>query len=218
MKTIAVFGSSGSIGLKIVRIAEDAGFNVIAISRRQQLDLPPATRNLVGELNDTEMMKKVVSEADYIISALDHRRTSRNPWAKQTSPETLLTDFYSKFLPIAKERKQPPKIVHISAAGVGHDWSRLPAWYRFFVTSSNIQLAYGDHANALKLLSTYPNNLVSVVKPVILNDRTSLTAAQSITLPFSLVKSAVSREAVARFIISQIEQSAIYGHEVTLGQ
>lgn len=215
MKKVVVFGSSGLMGQQIVKLGAQAGYQMVCFSRKKLVNLPDNTIEVIAELNDVETIKRTIADADIVISALGHNRTSRSPWAKQTSPESMLANFYEKLAIITNSLIKAPGLVHVSAVGVGDDFNLLPGWYRLFVYKSNIQKSYEDHANALKIIeSKFPNALV--VKPVILSNSKTKKLATEIGLPFSLSNSLVSREAVARFIIDNLANDAQFGRRISL--
>lgn len=217
MKKVVVFGSSGLMGQQIVKLGAQAGYQMVCFSRKKLVNLPNNTIEVIAELNDVETIKATITDADFVISALGHNRTSRSPWAKQTSPESMLENFYEKLVVSLNSLKKAPRLVHVSAVGCGNDFNLLPRWYRWFVNKSNIQKSYDDHAKALEIIeSMFPNALV--VKPVILSNSKTKKVVTEIGLPFSFSNSIVSREAVARFIIDNLENEAQFGRRISLSK
>lgn len=92
-----------------------------------------------------------------VISALNPRRTSENPWAAPhptDSPPRMMADSMANVLSALKRSRssagadgagRPPKVVHVSAIGVGASAASAHWLLRAMVAHSNLGLTYRDH-------------------------------------------------------------------------
>src|SRR5882724_13614189 len=90
MAKLVVFGASGGTGRPIVEQALAAGHSVTAFVR-DATTAPPGARVVTGDVLDAAAVADTVAGHEVIVSALGHRRRSRNPWSRDSSPPDLMT-------------------------------------------------------------------------------------------------------------------------------
>jgi putative NADH-flavin reductase len=71
---IAIYGATGMIGSRVAAEALARGHEVTGVSRSGG-DLPPGARAVRGDAGDTGLAKRIVSEADVVVSAIGPSRT-----------------------------------------------------------------------------------------------------------------------------------------------
>lgn len=86
-----------------------------------------------------------------VLVTLNSARTSDNPFAKQTSPPTLMHDAHVNIL-AAMKIHNTRKIVTLQAHGVGDSFATLFLPVKLLVRHSNMAIGYKDHEQVDKLV------------------------------------------------------------------
>ncbi|MDP2343708.1 MAG: NAD(P)H-binding protein [Deltaproteobacteria bacterium] len=146
---ILVLGASGGVGKQFVPMAVAKGHNLTAITRTAP-DRPRLVLDGVRVIEDDVLREGCFDEHvaghDVVVSSLGFRRVSpANPWSKLLSP----TDFNSRTaraLVAAMKKHKVPRVIAVSAAGVAESAAKMNAVMKFFVSTSNVGVAYRDLA------------------------------------------------------------------------
>jgi len=168
-------------------------------------------KHLEGSPTDPRLLNEALQGIDAVVVSLNINRTSDNPFAKITSPLTLISDSVGALIP-AMEQNNVKRIVSISASGVGDSYKQLPLVARLFLRSSNIWKAYEDHARQEQLLRKSGLEW-TIVRPVMLTNKDTDKAIATIGKPTG---STISRKAVATFILDALASEKYVGDCVTL--
>jgi hypothetical protein len=121
-----------------------------------------------GDVTDVGVLDAVLPGHDAVLSALGLRRAGRSPWAPLRSPADLTERTMRQLLP-AMQRHGVPRLLAISAAGVGDSHGRLTWPVRRLVASGNVAVAYRDLAAMEALLAASDRDWLAV-RPVTLTD------------------------------------------------
>lgn len=168
---ILILGATGRTGNLVLLEALKRGHTVTALVRTpSSLDslisaLPSNQKSNVtlvrgSALNASDVANAIatVSTANIqlvVVSALNLRRTSESPWAAPhptDSPPRMMADSMANVLsglahnPVAGTEK--PKVVYVSATGVGPSTYNAHWILRTLIAHSNIKLTYDDHEAA----------------------------------------------------------------------
>lgn len=165
---ILILGATGRTGNLVLLEALQRGHTVTALVRTpSSLDSLTSTLIATQKSNLTTVQGSPLSASDVaeaintasagdnhlvVISALNPRRTSDNPWAAPhptDSPPRMMTDSIANVLASLRNTyaggTEQPKVMHVSALGVGSSRSQAHWSLRGVVTHSNVKLAYADH-------------------------------------------------------------------------
>jgi NAD(P)H-binding len=159
-----------------------------------------------GSPTDAKLLEEAVRGVDVVFVTLGLNRKNRNPWAKPTSPNFLLSESVANLLH-ATSSMPDAKIVDVSAYGVGEEWKKLPWIVQMLIRYSNIWLAYCDHDRAEKLLRESKARW-TILQPVALTDSLQLEVPERVMTSLSAFDK-LSRKALAEFALSEIETSTI---------
>ncbi len=208
---ILILGATGRTGWHIAQYAVANEHKVISIIRDQAKATIPGVRFIEGSSFDYDLLNKTLTGIDAVIVALNISRKSDNPFAKITSPLTLISDTIMNLVP-AMESNGVKRIITISAYGVGDSWIDMPFFARLLVRNSNIWQAYKDHDRQERILRN--SNLDwTIVRPVLLNNKNKDKYTAVIGKPDG---ASISRKGVTRFIIDVLESGKFEKDCVTL--
>jgi len=93
----------------------------------------------------------------------------------------------------------------MTAIGVGDSARELPGFFSFLIRISNIKYSYADHDVQEKILESSDLEW-TVVRPVGLNDKNGNLSILSNINGVGKIKSMISRNAVAHFMLDCIEK------------
>jgi hypothetical protein len=148
----------GSFSSKLVNTVADlaSGFLVTILVRKAQGIEPHAGLTIVeGSCLSDEDMQWAFEAAgvavDAVLVFLSAQRVGQNPWGKFIGPPRLIADSTAnatRALRMQKQQQQPggrPRLVVMSALGVGESYSVTPYLVRFMMNYTNISKSYVDH-------------------------------------------------------------------------
>ena len=169
---VLVLGASGGIGRWLVRLAAERGHAVTALVREAAtLDASAASdavRVRRGDITDPAVLDVVLPGHDAVLCALGLRRAGRSPWAPLRSPRDLVAHT-ARALVAAMARHGVPRVVLVSAAGVGDSLAHCSFPVRRLVAAGNVGVAYRDLAAAEAALAASDRDWCAV-RPVTLLD------------------------------------------------
>lgn len=244
---ILILGASGRTGTQVALEALRRGHRVTALVRT-----PSALDELISKLPETQKARLVLvkgsplNSADVtnavttasssagpntklaVISALNSRRTSENPWAAPhptDSPPRMMADSIANVLSVLFKTTagwaQKPKVVYVSAIGVGKSSPNAHWVLRTLIGHSNIKLTYADHDAAEAELREAEEGVKWVVlRPGRLTEGDDKKQARVWPAEKGMVgmTASISRGAVARISLDAAEGSEWDGKDpITLG-
>src|SRR5437763_9042045 len=140
-----VLGASGGVGKHLVRLACDQGHIVTALARRAD-DIDSRARILIDDVLRPGCFDEHVRSQEVVLSALGIKRTNpANPWSALASPPNF-SSRTAATLVAAMQRHGVPRVIAVSAAGVGDSATTMNALMKFFVATSNVGVGYRDLA------------------------------------------------------------------------
>lgn len=146
-----LLGGNGRTGSLALTEALSRNHTVTALVRRPDALLPQPNLSIITgtPLNQTDISKAFANapRSDPIravISTLNTGRTSDNPWAKTTSPPTLMADSVRNTLAVMREHGVK-KMVVLGTNGVGSSRANSGWFFNWVVDHSNLKLTFDDH-------------------------------------------------------------------------
>jgi len=197
---ILILGSTGRTGKLLTQLAIARNHQVTVIIRDKRNATVPKVKHLEGSPTDPRLLNEALQGIDAVVVSLNINRTSDNPFAKITSPLTLISDSIVALIP-AMEENMVKRIVSISASGVGDSFRHMPLIARLLIRYSNIWKAYVDHSRQEQLLRQSGLDW-TIVRPVMLTNKDTDKAKATIGKPTG---STISRKGVATFILDALE-------------
>lgn len=231
---ILILGATGRTGTLILLEALRRGHNVTALVRNppslesttSTLPAAQASRLTVvrGSPLDASDVAAAVAAASspgggklVVLSALNSRRTSESPWAAPhptDSPPRMMADSIANALSAlsrpAAAGAERPKVVHVSAIGVGASVANAHWLLRTLIAHSNVKLTYEDHdAVETELKGAAAGVDWVVVRPGRLTEGDDGSKAKVWPAEKGMVGmlAKASRGAVARFVLDAAEGS-----------
>lgn len=201
-KTIAVIGASAGVGLLCVQQALERGHQVTSLSRRVE-GLPEhrALKVIQGSAANVNDLRRATQDADAILVTLGT--------GMDRKPTTLYTDFGRALLELQPELGAKP-IQILTGFGAG-DSAAFQGSVARLLFRLLLRAVY-ENKSALEAMVEASGLNWSLVRPGMLTNGTAKGPAhvQTEYVP-SMKVSAVSRGAVARFMIEEAELSR-YSH------
>lgn len=144
---LLILGGTGGVGRQLVAQASAAGHELTLLVRpTTACEAPEGVRVLRGLLDDRPRLDEAMAGADAVLSCIGMQRANpANPWSASRSPEDL-TSATARLIVAAMREHGVPRIVAVSAAGVGDSAAQLNLVMRFFLATSMIGTAYADLA------------------------------------------------------------------------
>jgi putative NADH-flavin reductase len=212
---LLILGASGGCGRWLVRIATERGHTITALVRTNAaFDTPPGVVMQRGDVTDVGVLDVVLPGHDAVLSAIGLRRAGRSPWAPLRSPPDLTERTMRQLLP-AMKRHGVPRLLTVSAGGVGESLGQLTWPVRRLVGSGNIAVAYRDLAAMEALLAASDRDWLAV-RPVTLTDGAPRKPARAVTR-YGLM-STIRRSEVATWMLDAVAQPARFAvRHVLLG-
>ena len=197
---IIVFGASGNCGGHFVRLAAARGHRVTAVVRPRTPFTAVAPVTVVrGDVLDASFVDSVVPGHVVVMSGLGMRY--RHPWAKRESPDDF-TSRATRHVVGAMREAGVGRISVISAAGVGESRAAMNWPMRFMLAASNVGHAYADLERVEQALRNSGLDW-QAVRPTTLTHGKG-TSGVRVTDSYPVTAS-VAREAVAAFMLDQLE-------------
>ena len=231
---IVVFGASGATGRHIVTHGQARGLDMVAVARNPAVlptefrtraawpVLPLDQSNLQYGINGLgtdgsvkahqETLCEILRGADAVVVALGIRRRTRSPFAPLISPKNVCSAATALIMP-AMVAERVPRLLYISAYGVGQAWGSLPWWARAFIGISNVRWSYRDHAVAEAAIEKSALDW-RILNPTLLTDEAGPDARPMTPADNPLRK--ISREGLGAYVITNITDSSLARQRVTL--
>jgi putative NADH-flavin reductase len=200
---ILILGISGRTGRLVAEEALKRKHTVAGIVRNPgNLNLKGA-EIIAGSPYDIETVRKAMEGCDAVISTLSLVPSSHGLFKKITTPLDSMSVSLGNTVTVMRE-KGIRRIVLMTAAGVGDSANMLPAFFKFLIKISKIRFSFADHERQEKILVSSDLDW-TIVRPVGLNDKDNNLITLTDTDGTGKLKSMISRNAVAHFILCCIE-------------
>lgn len=201
---ILIFGISGRTGSFAAEIALSRGHTVVGIARNPVKAGVKGAEIVQGSPYEFETVKKAIKGCDAVISMLSLFPNTQGMFAKITNPTDTMSVSIKNAVKAMNE-EGINRIVIMTALGVGDTSHEIPLFFKILMRISNIRYAYADHDRQEKELENSGLDW-TVVRPVMLTeDNENLEVIHKIKSN-GKIKSAISRKAVANFMIDCLEK------------
>ncbi len=201
---ILVLGITGRTGKLVAIEALKRGHKVIGIARDKSRVSVPGAEIAIGSPYDEDTVRKAIEGCDAAVSTLSAFPASQGLFSKIKSPLDFMSVSVGNVVG-QMEEKGIKRIVVMTALGVGDSSGDIPGFFRFVMKISNIKYAYIDHARQEKILEDSKLDW-TVVRPVMLTDKDDELKVIHNIKSEPKIGSAISRNAVAHFILDCIEK------------
>jgi uncharacterized protein YbjT (DUF2867 family) len=201
---ILILGISGRTGKLVAEEALKIGYKVSGIARDKSKVGLAGVDIIEGTPYDIETVRKAIDGCDAVVSTLSLFPASQGLYSKITTPVDLMSHSIQNTIAAMKE-KGIKRIVLMTALGVGDSAKEVPWLFSLIVKISNISYAYADHAAQEKILEESGLDW-TVVRPTMLTDKNEDVSVLYNIKGKGKIKTSVSRNAVAHFIVEAIDK------------
>ncbi len=202
---LLILGITGRTGQLVAEEALKRGHKVVGIVRDPGKLSIKEVEIISGTPYDFYTVQKAVKGCDAVISTLNNFPSSQGLFGKIRTQFDLMSVSIKNTVK-AMDETGIKRIVVMTAQGVGDSVKELPAIFAFLVRISNIKYSYIDHDKQEKVLENSDLNW-TVVRPVGLNNKNDNISIVHKLNGEGELKSMISRNAVAHFILDSIEKT-----------
>jgi putative NADH-flavin reductase len=199
---IAILGASGGCGRQLVEQAAARGHDVTAIGRgSSELDVPAGVRAVRCELSDEAGLADAFAGADVVASAVGLRLPGLSPFARAEVPDLL-----SRTTPVivaAAKKAGVPRLIAISAGGVGDSRRIMPGFFKLFVQLTSMRSAYAE-LEAMEEIYRGSGLEVCCVRPTGLTDEPA--TGRAVVATKLVGRAMIPRADVAGWMLDAVEQ------------
>ena len=215
---ILLLGASGLTGREVLGKALEEGHMVRAAVRNPlKIDINHKNLEVIkADILNEEDIKKLCNGQDAVISTLGMRRKSQLPWSKLTCEPDMLSRNMTYLVSSMIEFKVN-RLILLSAAGVGDSVRAVPFWFRWLVEHSTLKLPYLDHERQEKITEKSGLNY-TIVRPTGLVNGKNNKAIKVYTDQNTKVGLIITRQNVARFVLSCLQNEKLYRQKVLICQ
>lgn len=201
---VLLLGASGGIGSCVGRLAAERGHDVTALVRpHTPYDPPPGVDLVRGEVLESETLDGLLPGHEVVVSCLGLKRTWKSPYARLLSPPDLVATV-TRSLIIAMHARGVPRLILVSAGGVGSSRARTSWLVRRLIDAGNLGVAYADLARAEVYLADSGLDYLTVRPVTLTNGRP--TGRGGLVARYGIL-STVWRADVAAWIVDALEES-----------
>jgi len=202
---LLVLGASGGCGKWICKLAAKRGHRVRVLVRPGTQFDPASNIEVVrGNVLEKATLETVLKNQDGVLSALGIKRKSpNNPWSPIVSPPDLTTQV-AECLVELMPKMGIPRVVTISAAGVGESITQVNSIIRWMIKHSNMAASYQD-LEGMERVFKKSHLEWAAVRPTTLTDGKPTRKVREID-HYGLLNR-ISRGDVASWMLNTIESS-----------
>jgi putative NADH-flavin reductase len=165
---ILILGASGGCGRELVKQAVERGHAVVAVGRASStMRVPEGVQIVRSELQDEDTLALAMRGIDVVFSAIGLKLPGLSPFGAPEVPDLL-----SRSAPVivaAMKRAGVPRLVAISAGGVGDSAEVMPWFYRWIVAMTSMRHLYPE-LEAMEAVYAQSGLEVCCVRPTTLTD------------------------------------------------
>lgn len=200
-KRILVLGANGRVGRHVVQQATAAGY-AVRVLVRNRATFEDNVEVAVGDPLSSAELAPLLNDVTSVVVSLGLRRRTDSMWSGLVSPPDVVERAARALVTSAAGTKV--HVVTVSAHGVRESWASLPWLVRQLINMSQVHHSYADHAAQERVLEKSDLPLL-IVRPTILTDDDSMSSFEVRDLNALPMTARISRSAVARFIVSSLE-------------
>jgi putative NADH-flavin reductase len=212
---VLILGATGRTGKFVLQRALEEGYEVSCLARNStRIKKQNGLTIFEGAPDHRPDLDNAIAGCGAVISVLNISRKSDFPWSNLKTPENYLSEVMNALIPLGEQRNVK-RIVVCSAWGVAETKKDIPGWFRWFIDSSNIGVAYRDHERQEVLISKSKLNW-TIVRPVGL---TNTKKNQKIRESFEnqpKPRLTISRKTVADYLIACLRNETLINQRVVI--
>ena len=195
---LLVTGATGRTGQEIVRQAQAAGYEVVAIARSRETAAPllPGAKLVVGNALDPAFVTRAIEGCDAVISALGTRKVT---FFKKVTVNSEAT----RALVSAMKARSVSRLVCITGLGAGDSVGHGGFLYDRIIRAIIIRTIYQDKDRQEAVVRASGLDWV-IVRPSVLTDKPASGRIRAFTDLTGFRGGTVSRADVAAFLIDQL--------------
>jgi putative NADH-flavin reductase len=206
---IVVFGASGKTGTLLLEEALASGHEVIAyVCRKESIKIENQNLKIaVGQLNDKDKLKSVITGSDVCISTLGGASLTKHSYEIIEGIKNIVN---------AMEEENVSRFIYLSSYGAGDSRKYMPQPFRFLIVDLLLRVPMADH-NINENCIIKSKLLWTIVRPGSLTNGPKTEnlkhGSENKKIRGSL---SISRSNVASFILNQITNSSYINKSVWL--
>jgi nucleoside-diphosphate-sugar epimerase len=210
---ILILGSTGRTGQWLLTEALNRGFRVSVLVRdKTKIKSQPNLTIFEGSPYNYSDLEVAAANCNIVLSALNISRTSDFPWAKLRTPSDFLSQTMRNIIEL--NQKIPiDKLIFTSAWGVAETIGDIPFWFRWLIQSSNIGVAYRDHAIQEQLAEKSGLNYMAVRPVGLTNDTDNQTIRVTTANNKPKPSLTISRKTVAKFMLDNLDKTMYFNQK-----
>ncbi|MCP4919004.1 MAG: NAD(P)H-binding protein [Proteobacteria bacterium] len=165
---VLILGASGGCGRELVKQCVGRGHTVVAVGRESsELTVPDGVRVVRCELHDEDALASAFEGIDVVFAAIGLNLPGFSPFSPAEVPDLL-----SRAAPVivaAMKRAGVPRLLAISAGGVGDSAAVMPWFYKWIVAMTSMRRLYPE-LEAMEAVYAQSGLEVCCVRPTTLTD------------------------------------------------
>jgi uncharacterized protein YbjT (DUF2867 family) len=216
MMRLLLLGATGRTGWLIMEKALAGQHQVTAIVRDPSKLRGMNVTIIKGTPYDPDTVKAAIKDCQAVICTLNISRTTDSPWARLRAPKDLISRSIQNALQ-AMAVNGSKRIISLSALGAGESKKKMPFIFKVFIASSNLRYAYRDHTRQEALLAKSDSNWTVIRLPVLTEEPGEFEILVNKNDGVKLNRD-INREAVARFILSILDDAQYYRKIVAISK
>ena len=205
---ILVLGATGRTGRLILEKAVNDNHEVTAIVRDPSKINRTGSKIIQGTPYDADTVSAAMDNCEALICTLNVSRVSDNPWARLSAPKDMISRSIQNSLE-AMTVHGTKRIISLSTLGAGDSWNKMPFILKFFVTVSNLRIAFRDHTRQEELIARSDRDWTVIRLPMLTDEKGEFETLVNNNDGVRLNKE-INRESVARFVLSALREEKYY--------
>lgn len=135
---VVVFGASGKTGRLVIEGALASGHEVIAYVRNEESikSVHPKLKVFVGQLNEKDKLKSVITGSDGCISTLGGASLTKHGFEVMEGIDNIVS---------IMEEVKVKRFIYLSSIGAGNSRKYMPQPVRFFIADLMLRVPLADH-------------------------------------------------------------------------
>ena len=200
---IAIFGSTGSIGRKLVKQALDKGYSVTAAARKpSEVDVKHENLHVArADVMDLKSVEAVVAQQDAILSALGTPALSRNTTRSQGTLNIIR----------AMDKLGVRRLISLSSLGIGDSRPNLPALYKYILVPILLRQGFAEHEIQESYVKQSNTDWTLVRPGAYTNGPLTGIYKHGFSVTDANIKAKISRADVADFMLKQLDTNDYLG-------
>jgi putative NADH-flavin reductase len=202
---ILILGATGRTGKLIIEEALKRGHEISTIARNPEKLKDYKIEVIQGTPYDFETVEKAIAGCEAVINTLNVSRKSDNPWAPLAAPGDLISKSAANAVK-AMGKSGIKRFVALGAIGAGRSWKTAPGILKFFISISNLKIAFLDHGKQEEILE---NSVLdyTICRAPMLSDKKNFMGTIATPEESKPANMVLSRNSAAEFFLTIIENN-----------